>query len=253
MWKEVKGFNGLYSVSNNGEVKNNYRNSILAVTYNKDHKNKLGYKIVKLQIPYNRTKGEIKKYKTLYIHRLVAEYFIDNVENKKCINHIDGNKHNNHYTNLEWVTYKENMTHSITNNLHSKLFNTKLSIVQLDEAISLVINNKYSTKDLMKYYGVCTNISNWINKRAKLTGLYDKLKEAKLQIKKLATSNKVLRNNIVYYGINSNGLSTKEYKTLTDAANDLNLNPGNISNSINKGYKCGGYLWKLKKLQEQSS
>ena len=43
-----------------------------------------------------------------YIHRLVAEYFIHNPFNKKYVNHKDCNRSNNHYTNLEWVTAKEN-------------------------------------------------------------------------------------------------------------------------------------------------
>lgn len=47
------------------------------------------------------------------IHRLVAMYFVANPYNKTIVNHIDGNKLNNHYTNVEWVTASENNVHAI--------------------------------------------------------------------------------------------------------------------------------------------
>ena len=56
--------------------------------------------------------------KHLSIHRAVAKLYVPNPDDKPQVNHIDGNKLNNHYTNLEWVTNKENRKHAILNGLH---------------------------------------------------------------------------------------------------------------------------------------
>lgn len=71
-----------------------------------------GYKCVYLRV------GKIKK--TYAVHRLVAITFLDNPENKKVVNHKDGNKLNNCMENLEWVSYQENTKHMIANNLRNK-------------------------------------------------------------------------------------------------------------------------------------
>lgn len=100
IWKDIKGYEGLYQVSNFGRVKRNGR--ILKVRVKRK-----GYLGVVL---YNNS--EPKHYT---IHRLVAEAFIPNPENKPQVNHIDEDKTNNTVANLEWVTAKENANHGTRN------------------------------------------------------------------------------------------------------------------------------------------
>lgn len=93
IWKDIKGYEGLYKVSNTGKVFSCKSNKILST-------NGQGYLQVQLR------KDNASKAKR--IHRLVAEAFIPNPENKPQINHIDHNPQNNNVENLEWVTSYEN-------------------------------------------------------------------------------------------------------------------------------------------------
>jgi len=102
-WKQTK-FEGYY-VSDTGIVKRRGRFLLPII-------NKKGYEVVYPSSP------NVEGYKTsVMIHRLVAEAFIPNPDNKPQVNHKDGNKRNNHATNLEWVTNTENHTHKIENGL----------------------------------------------------------------------------------------------------------------------------------------
>ena len=101
VWKDVIGYEGLYRVSNLGRVKSLCKcNEIIL----KAGMAKSGYFTVCL---HNN-----KKPLTHNVHRLVAQAFIPNLENKRYVNHIDGNKQNNILSNLEWVTHGENMKHA---------------------------------------------------------------------------------------------------------------------------------------------
>lgn len=95
---EVKGFPE-YHISNLGRCYSIHNNTIL-----RSYDNGAGYKNYAFR-------GNIKR----YIHRLVAEAFIVNTDNKPCVNHINHNRSDNHVDNLEWVTYKENTAAGIIN------------------------------------------------------------------------------------------------------------------------------------------
>ena len=109
IWKDINGYEGLYQVSNFGDVKSlNYNHTKTEkILCPKNHHS--GYKTVML---CNNGKNSNKS-----IHVLVASAFIPNPDQKPFVNHIDGNKGNNFVSNLEWVTAKENTNHAIKNNL----------------------------------------------------------------------------------------------------------------------------------------
>ena len=123
-WKSIKGYEGWYEVSSFGRVRSCDRIITQWSQYGHNIERKLkgqiinptdngyGYQIVGLAV--NRKK------KNQYVHRLVAEAFLDNPDGKAEVNHKDANKKNNHISNLEWVTRQENMDCAVSHMCHPK-------------------------------------------------------------------------------------------------------------------------------------
>lgn len=111
-WRSIK--NSKYIISEYGQVKNKLTGHILKL-----HPGGTSpYLLVNIKI-------NDKISKSYLVHRLVALSFIKNIDNKAEVNHKDGDKLNNHYSNLEWTTSKENMNHAITTGLY-KRFNNQI-------------------------------------------------------------------------------------------------------------------------------
>lgn len=109
--KQIPGYEGLYHCNSSGEV--------FSIDRVVEYSNGLIVKHKGRKLRQEKSKGYLRvslskdnKVKRFLVHRLVACCFIDNVDDKKCVNHIDGNKENNHVSNLEWVSHSENEQHS---------------------------------------------------------------------------------------------------------------------------------------------
>jgi hypothetical protein len=99
IWKTITNFEN-YEVSNLGKIRRKY---LKGYKFRKPV-NQRGYSTITFSIGYN--------FKKFQIHRLVAIEFLENLENKSCVNHINGIKDDNRVENLEWVTHSENEKHS---------------------------------------------------------------------------------------------------------------------------------------------
>lgn len=142
IFKDIEGYEGLYQISNFGNVKSNRNGKYFKEKILKDRFNDRGYKTVYL---FKDGKGSNRR-----THRLVAEAFICNGFNKPDVNHINGIKSDNNVNNLEWVTKSENSCHAYKSGLmkNNTIVNSKKVI---DTQKNIIYN---SIKDAAKFYGI---------------------------------------------------------------------------------------------------
>lgn len=163
-WRDIKGFEGLYQISNLGRVKSlNYAKS-RKEGFIKPIKNKDGYLIVKLYSDKCYTK---------LVHRLVAENFIDIP--KLEVNHLNGNKADNNINNLEWCTHAENERYSwkvLGKSVKMLGNNTGKVVVQYDLNDNYIRRWKNATEAGRTLNIRANHISACCNKKRNKTGGY---------------------------------------------------------------------------------
>lgn len=152
VWKDVVGYEGLYKVSECGEVLNTKRNRLM-----KSYRHCRGYDRISLTFQGSQ--------RSHYVHRLVGNAFLEPPEHigQTQINHIDGNKNNNHYSNLEWVTPSENINHAIK----TGLLKHPVSIKEKDREVMayLYIHTRLSQDEIADVFGVsATTVSLAVKK-----------------------------------------------------------------------------------------
>lgn len=162
IWKDIKGFEGRYQISNFGNVKslsrpvcNHTGTIILKEKILKQRPDAKGYMRIDLKDNYG------KKH-FFGVHRLVVAAFISNAENKPQVNHIDGNKANNKMENLEWCTNAENQKHAYKMGLNyvtGRAGRKKISVLQIDPETREVIKEYSSIADAGRAVG-CKTSSN---------------------------------------------------------------------------------------------
>ena len=103
-WRDIKGYENKYQISNYGNVK--------SLNYHRSGESKLMSPVLKKTGYYQINLYLNGKYESKMIHKLVAEAFLENSDNLEVVNHIDGDKTNNHVSNLEWCTISQNTWHA---------------------------------------------------------------------------------------------------------------------------------------------
>ena len=153
-WKDIEEYEGYYMVSDHGRIKNTKTGHISSLS----DINSVGYKRVTLYTPVR---------KRFFVHRLVAYHFCEGYQKDYVVNHKDGNKQNNHFSNLEWVTRSENDLHAYRNNLRGI---TGGAIKQKQKAERKVIVKSLETNEIV-----------YIFKNYKECAAYFELNEAYIQ------------------------------------------------------------------------
>lgn len=169
IWKDIEGYEGLYQVSNLGRVR-----SLAKKAGRSPRKEKYTAIFVDRRGYMKTNVCKFGKYTQVYVHRLVAETFIPNPDDKPQVNHKDGNKQNNHIDNLEWCTPKDNINHANKLGLRKptcckpvRVTDCKTGVVRefkmkIEASLFLGCHKRYLSHALLKNNHKSTKIKNHI-------------------------------------------------------------------------------------------
>ena len=223
-----------YSLSNDGVVTNLTTNKTKTPTLGKN-----GYFVVHLY-KNNTCKRE-------YVHRLLATHFLPNPENKRTVNHKDGDKTNNSLSNLEWNTDSENIKHAYENGIHSG--NRAFTDDQYGYMLNHFLNGMSLTKLAEIEKVVTATVSENLKTYAERIGLSEEFSEQLIKQKAIraAEAGKNKRKLIVLHMVcMSTNNVIKTFSSVTEAKEYLGkASSGPISNAISGRQKSAyGYYWK---------
>lgn len=225
IWKDIPEYEGVYKCSNFGRIKSLKRKGKKEDYILGNRFDNYGYQQVLLCNP--------GKQWNVRIHVLVAKLFVDNPFNKPHVNHLDGNKSNPNYLNLEWCTHSENHKHAYAMGLKPKMPTIKLTEQQALE----IYNSNENAEILAKRYGLVGRSiyqikdgRSWGN----TTGHVYNKKELNFYKKTVIQ-------------MDLNGIEISEFESIADAARSIKGRVGDISrvcNGIKSSHKK--FKWRFK-------
>ena len=240
VWKDVVGYEGLYRVSNYGEIWSCYVNKMLSPSKTKD-----GYKICVLR--------KNKKTKSMLVHRAVATAFLPNPDNLPIVNHKDENKLNNFVDNLEWCTYSYNSTY---NDVHLRNKDRTRYKTYMYNKNGKLVNIFNSVHDAALWVGSSTgNISSCCTQAVRSGHKILTIKEYVFSYVALQEEDVLKRfkpecrgkkgKNILV--LSDDGSALREYPSVRQASNDMGIPYSEIARAArgyDKGYTCHGFKFK---------
>ena len=246
LWKDIKGFEGFYQVSNLGRVKGLPRKTedgrLLPERYLYGSVYSTGYVVVKLRCN--------KKPKRYSMHRLVAEHFIPNPESLPIINHKDENKLNNCVDNLEWCTQKYNTNYGCARQRAVKTFRKNYSkeVYQFDFNGNLV--GKYDSVTTAakithtrhsEVSSCCRMVEHCISANGFMWRYAEDCSGVKIPPYTIKPSS--LTQRVAQYTLE--GVYIKEFDSIGQAALETDTNRSSIGSCCTGRYKsANGFIWK---------